>query len=347
MSEVGDPSKETMLRGFRLMVLGRAADERGTNLQRQGRIGFYVPMNGQEAAQVGCGLALDAQDWILPAYRELGVALARGIPLKTLFDQFFGNSADLLKGRQMPCHYGYRDYRYITASSPIGTQIVLATGIAAASLYKGEKVVSVPFFGDGATSSSDFHAGMNFAGVYKAPVIFFLQNNGWAISLPREKQTRSPTLAEKAEAYGFPGVQVDGNDFAAVYKAVSQARARAVAGEGPTLIEALTFRMGPHSTSDDPTRYRKSEVVASWREKDPIDRLQSELIAKGWLDEAGAEKIHEEAKLEVQSAIDAAEKSPPPDPSTLFDDVFKEPTSLLEEQRREFLEMVSQGVLRP
>ena len=347
MSEATDVPKEIMVRGFRLMVLGRTADERGVNLQRQGRIGFYVPMNGQEAAQVGCGLALEEKDWIVPAYREIGVALSRGIPLKTLFDQFYGNSSDVLKGRQMPCHYGYRDYRYVTASSPVGTQIILAAGLAQASVYRGEKVVSVPFFGDGATSSSDFHAGMNFAGVYNLPVLFFCQNNGWAISLPREKQTRSSSLAEKAEAYGFRGVQVDGNDFSAVYKVVRDARAQALAGKGPTLIEAVTFRMGPHSTSDDPTRYRKQETVASWKAKDPIEHLREQLLAKGWITEEGIEQVQEEAKREVQSAIDAAEKAPPPEPTTLFDDVFRDRPKLLEEQRSEFMELLKEGVLRP
>ncbi len=346
MSEDADVPKETLLRAFRLMTLGRAADERGVNLQRQGRIGFYVPMNGQEAAQVGCGLALDPKDWIVPAYREIGVALARGIPLKTLFDQFYGNAADILKGRQMPCHYGYRAFRYVTASSPVGTQIILAAGIAQASVYKGEKVVSVPFFGDGATSSNDFHAGMNFAGVLNLPVIFFCQNNGWAISLPREKQTRSASLAAKADAYGFPGVQVDGNDFIAVYRAVQEARQRAIAGKGPTLIEAVTFRMGPHSTSDDPSRYRKQEEVASWRAKDPIEHLRDFLVAKKWIDEAGIDKIEEETKQQVQEAIEAAEKSPPPSPETLFDDVFHDRWRILEEERSEFMELLKEGVLR-
>lgn len=342
-----EPSSDTLKQAFRTMVLGRTADERSVNLQRQGRIGFYVPMGGQEAAQVGCGMALDPKDWIAPAYRELGVALSRGISLKVLFDQFYGNGRDKLKGRQMPCHYGYKDFRYITASSPVGTQIILAVGIAMASVHKGEKVVSVPFFGDGATSSNDFHAGLNFAGVYRAPVIFFCQNNGWAISLPREKQTHSKTLADKAAAYGMPGVQVDGNDFIAVYKAVGDARARAIKGEGPTLIEAVTFRMGPHSTSDDPSRYRSVEEVAAWKEKDPIERLRKVILSKGLMTEAEMDAIQDSAREEVQAAIDGAEKTPSPDPSTLFDDVFAERTKLLEEQRTEFLQMIKEGVLRP
>jgi 2-oxoisovalerate dehydrogenase E1 component alpha subunit len=347
MSEQWEPSKETSLRAFRLIVTGRMADERSVNLQRQGRIGFYVQMNGQEAAQVGCGLALEKDDWIVPAYRELGAALSRGIPLKRLFDQFFGNAADELKGRQMPCHYGYRAERYVTASSPVGTQIIQAVGLAMASRYKGEKTVAVTFFGDGATSSNDFHAGVNFAGVYNAPVIFFCQNNGWAISLPTEKQTHSKSIAIKAEAYGITGVRVDGNDFAAVYRAVREARAKATSGHGPTLIEAVTYRMGSHSTSDDPTRYRSTQEVASWREKDPIERFARELITKGWLTEKEVEAIHEEARAEVQAVIQEVEKIPPPDPATLFGDVFgKDPDTLVEEQT-EFLELLKEGVLRP
>lgn len=347
MPERGGPTQETMLRALKLMVTGRVADERSVNLQRQGRIGFYVQMDGQEAAQVGCGLALEPEDWVVPAYRELGVALARGVPLQTLFDQFYANSNDESKGRQMPTHYGYRAYRYVTASSPVGTQIIHAVGLGMAARYKGEKSVTVPFFGDGATSSSDFHAGLNFAGVYNAPVVFFCQNNGWAISLPREKQTRSKTLAGKAEAYGIRGVQVDGNDFAAVYRVVQEARERAVSGEGPTLVEALTYRMGSHSTSDDPTRYRSTAEVASWKQKDPIERLARDLIARGWITEDQFEALQEAARAEVQAAIQTAEQTPPTSPDTLFTDVFKSNPSYVEEQRAELSELVREGVVKP
>ena len=329
------------------MVLARTLDERGVNLQRQGRIGFYAPMEGQEAAQVGCAWALSSKDWLVPAYRELAVALTRGVPLRQLVDQLYGSRADLTKGRQMPNHYGFAQYRFVTPSSPIGTQIVQAVGLALASRYKGENVVAVPFFGDGATSSNDFHAGLNFAGVYRAPVVFFCQNNQWAISLPRAKQTRSATLAMKADAYGFPGVQVDGNDFRAVYRAVREARERALKGEGPTLVEAVTYRMGPHSTSDDPGRYRSNEELAQWKRRDPIERLRLQLAQEGHLTEAEFEQMQEEARAEVARTIREAEVEPPPDPESLFDDVYRVPPSSLVEEREEFRDLLREGVIKP
>ncbi len=333
-SEATDLSTEEVLRAYRLMVLARTVDERCLSLQRQGRIGFYVPLMGQEAAQVGCALATRPDDWIFPAYRELAIALTRGTPLRPIIDQLMGNSADLTKGRQMPNHFGFADRHFVTASSPIGTQITQAVGAAMAAQRRKDPIVTVTFFGDGATSSNDFHAGLNFAGVFRAPTIFFCQNNQWAISLPREKQTRSRTLAEKAEAYGFPGVVVDGTDLHAVYRAVSEARQRAVQGEGPTMIEAQVYRLGPHSTSDDPKRYRSDEEVARWKEKDPLVRLRAELIAGGALDEAGDQKIWEVVRAEVAATIAESERLPPMAPASIFDDVFATLTPRLEEERR-------------
>ncbi len=327
---------DRILAAYRLMVLSRTTDERCLALQRQGRIGFYAPLLGQEAAQVGCALALTAEDWVFPAYRELAVALARGVPLKSIIDQLIGNSADLTKGRQMPNHFGFREFRFVTASSPIGTQITQAVGAAMAAQRRREAVVTVPFFGDGATSSNDFHAGLNFAGVFRTPTIFFCQNNQWAISLPRDKQTRSKTLAEKAEAYGFPGVVVDGTDLNAVYRAVVQARARAVQGDGPTLIEAQVYRLGPHSTSDDPKRYRTDAEVAEWKARDPLARLRADLAAAGQLDDAADQKVWEEARAEVAAAIEAGERSPPMPPESIFEDVFATLTPRLEAEREEF-----------
>jgi pyruvate dehydrogenase E1 component alpha subunit len=318
------------------MVLSRTTDERCLSLQRQGRIGFYAPLVGQEAAQVGCALALRPDDWTFPAYRELAVALTRGVSLQAIVDQLMGNSADLLKGRQMPNHFGFAHEHFVVASSPIGTQITQAVGAAMAAQRRRDPVVTVAFFGDGATSSNDFHAGMNFAGVFRAPTIFFCQNNQWAISLPRSKQTHSKTLAEKAEAYGFPGAVVDGTDLRAVYHAVAKARQRAVRGEGATLIEAQVYRLGPHSTSDDPKRYRSDAEVAYWKEKDPLTRFRGELVTAGLLDEAGDQKIWAEARAYVASVIEQAERTPPMEPHSIFDDVFAALTPRLEEERREF-----------
>ncbi|MCI4351411.1 MAG: thiamine pyrophosphate-dependent enzyme [Thermoplasmata archaeon] len=336
-----------LLRAYATMVLARTVDERCLTLQRQGRIGFYVPMQGQEAAQVGCAWALRPEDWIFPAYRELAVALVRGITVRTLLDQFIGSAADESKGRQMPNHYGYRRFNYVTASSPVGTQISHAVGAAMAARRKGDAIVTVTFFGDGTTSSNDFHAGLNFAGVFRAPTIFFCQNNQWAISMPRDRQTRSSTLAEKAVAYGFPGVVVDGSDVNAVYRAVVAARERALAGEGPTLIEAQVYRLGPHSTSDDPRRYRTDEELAAWKEKDPLARLKHELRESGLLDDAADARIWETAKEAVAAAVKEAEAQPPVDPMTLFDDTFATRTPQLEAERTEFGELLRQGVLHP
>ncbi len=330
---------------YRTMVLARAMDERCLSLQRQGRIGFYVPLEGQEAAQVGCALALDPKDWVFPAYRELGVALVRGVPIQELLDQFIGNSGDRLKGRQMPNHYGYRAQNFVVASSPLGTQIPQAVGAALAARRRGDAVVTVAFFGDGSTSTNDFHAGLNFAGVYRSPTIFFCQNNQWAISMPRSHQTMSATLAEKAEAYGFGGVVVDGTDLGQVYRAVATARARALAGDGPTLIEAQVYRFGPHSTSDDPKRYRSDAEVAEWRRRDPLLRTKEEIMkTPGWT-EAQDTALWTEARSRIAEAWKAAEGTPPLPPTSFLDDVFSERTPQLEHQRRELLGLLERKVV--
>ena len=328
-----DFPRDRQLEAYRWMVLARVVDERALSLQRQGRIGFYAPLAGQEAAQVGAAYALRPEDWIFPAYRELAVALVRGVPLRAMFDQFVGNSADLNRGAQMPNHFAFRAQNFVSVSSPIGTQITQAVGAAMAMQRRHERAMTITFFGDGATSSNDFHAGLNFAGVFRTPTVFFCQNNQWAISLPRDRQTRSETLAEKASAYGFPGVVVDGNDLHAVYRAVSAARERAIAGEGPTLIEANVYRFGPHSTSDDPRRYRADSQVAEARARDPIHALKERLIAEHQLDEAADAKIWEAARAEVAQTFEAAERLPPPEPRTLFENVFAHLTPRLEEQR--------------
>ena len=332
---------------YRKMVMARVMDERCLTMQRQGRIGFYVPLQGQEAAQIGCAWALKAEDWIFPAYRELGIALVRGIPIGKMLDQFIGNSGDISKGRQMPNHYGFREYRFVTASSPVGTQISHATGAAMAMQRRKESAITISFFGDGTTSSNDFHAGLNFAGVYKAPTIFFCQNNQWAISLPREQQTRSETLAAKAVAYGFPGVVVDGTDAQAVYSAVAEARERAIGGGGPTLIEAQVYRLGPHSTSDDPKRYRSDAELAEWRKKDPLARMKHDLLAGGSWKESDDTALWEQARQEVADAVKTAEATAPLDPTSFFDDVFATMLPSLAAQRAEFESLLKEGVVKP
>ncbi len=345
----GSPAfpEDGLLDAYRLMVLARATDERCLSLQRQGRIGFYAPLMGQEAAQVGASRALTPEDWIFPAYRELAVALARGVSLRAIFDQLLGNADDLIKGRQMPNHFGFREVNFVVASSPIGTQITQAVGAAMAAQRRKDSIVTISFFGDGATSSNDFHAGLNFAGVYQCPTIFFCQNNQWAISLPRERQTHSATLAEKANAYGIPGVVVDGNDLDAVYGAVSEARARAISGGGPTMIEAEVYRFGPHSTSDDPKRYRTDAEVSEARERDPIGRLKELLVAKELWSEESDRKQWEEVRALVAHTFESAEKAKPLDPRSIFDDVFARLSPRLEEERAEYDALVRASVSKP
>ncbi|MCI4371321.1 MAG: pyruvate dehydrogenase (acetyl-transferring) E1 component subunit alpha, partial [Thermoplasmata archaeon] len=307
------------------------------SLQRQGRIGFYVPSTGEEACQVGSAMALDKRDWVFPAYREPGCALWRGFSLETLIAQAYGNAKDPQHGRQMPSHFGSKAIHYVTVSSPVGTQIPHAVGAAWAAKIRKEDVVTLTLFGDGATSEGDFHAGMNFAGVFKAPTIFFCKNNQWAISVPLSRQTASKTIAEKAQAYGMEGVRVDGNDLLAVYAATKAAVEKARAGGGPTLIEALTYRMGPHSSSDDPTRYRAQSEVDQWQRRDPIERMRRYLELKGLWSSPADEKLRAEIDDLIQNTIKEVERHPPPAIETLFGDVYAEMTPQIKEQMEAYL----------
>lgn len=317
----------------RLMILCRVLDERGVNLQRQGRVGFYVTCTGQEASHVGSAAALRDEDWVFPAYREPGIALMRGVPVRALFDQVIGNGADVCKGRQMPCHYAFASCRYASVSSPIGTQIPQAVGAAMAAKIRGDRAVTAVYFGDGATSSSDFHVGLNFAGVFHAPTIFICQNNQWAISLPVQRQTASPSIAVKAKAYGFEGVRVDGNDLLAVYAVTRDAVERARAGGGPALIEAVTYRVQSHSTSDDARRYRSEDEVDEWKKRDPIERFRRHLEWRGIWSQADEEGAWADARGTVARAIQEAEQCAPVEPATLFDDVFAGVPPHLQAQR--------------
>jgi 2-oxoisovalerate dehydrogenase E1 component alpha subunit len=306
------------------------------SLQRQGRIGFYIGSVGEEATIFGSAAALAEGDWIFPCYREHGAALLRGMPLVTFLCDLFGNAGDAMKGRQMPCHEAWRPGRYASISSPIATEIPHAVGAAWAARLKGEEMVALTYFGEGATSANDFHTGVNFGAVRKVPVIFVCRNNGWAISVPRERQTASETIAQKAIAYGLRGERVDGNDLLAVYNATRRARARAAAGEGPTLLECVTYRVEGHSTSDDPRAYRPAELVEPWRKKDPILRMRRFLSVKGLLDDAAEARVQEEVKAEIAAALKEAEafEAKPPIES-LFEDVYARPLWQQEEQLRE------------
>lgn len=336
----GSPDPETdpqlseteAIRLYRLMLTERILDTRMLALQRQGRIGFYGPSVGQEATIVAPAMALSEEDWIFPQYREPGAAIARGMPLLELVNQFMGNAQDAVKGRQMPCHYVYRKGNYASISSCVGTQIPIAVGAAWAAKIRGDDIVALVYFGDGGTSTADFHTGMNFAGVFKTPTVFVCNNNQWAISLPVSRQTAAESIAAKAVAYGFEGVRVDGMDALAVYSVTLQAVNAARKGGGPTLIECLSYRLGPHSSSDDPTRYRDEREVDAWRARDPL------LVYRRYLEHLGIWSEEAEANLEkdigdaISEAVREAETLPPPAIETLFTDVYFEMPPHLEEQ---------------
>jgi pyruvate dehydrogenase E1 component subunit alpha len=334
----GPPVEPAVLaRAYREMRRLRILDARMILLQRQGRVGFYGAAQGQEAVPIAIGLVLAPGDWVFPALREQSVMLARGYPLDAFVAQIFGNRADVLKGRQMPSHQSGRRVNQVAWSSCIGPQIPQAVGCALAMKRVKEepRPIAVGFCGDGATSQPDFHAAMNFAGVFKAPCVLVCQNNGWSISVPTSRQTASRTIAVKGRAYGVPSVRVDGNDLLAVYKVVGDAVRRARAGEGPTFIEAVTYRMGAHSTSDDPTRYRSNEEVEAWAKKDPLDRLRKHLVHLGMTDDAKDEALDAELKEEVAAALRAVEDLPPPAPSSLLEDVYAAPPWHLREEAAE------------
>jgi pyruvate dehydrogenase E1 component alpha subunit/2-oxoisovalerate dehydrogenase E1 component alpha subunit len=329
-----DVPDEDLRRLYRHMLKMRVLDQRMLSLQRQGRVGFYGTATGEEAAVTGSAYVMRDDDWVFPALRQMGVSLWRGTTIQSLVCQLIGNSGDVLIGRQMPCHFSDRNVHTVAWSSVIGTQLPHAMGAAWAAKLKGDDIVCMGYLGDGASSVGDFHAAANFAGVMKLPVVFFCQNNQWAISVPLSKQTASESIAIKATAYGFPGVQVDGNDILAVIAATREAVDRARSGGGPTLVEAVTFRMGGHSSSDDPTRYRDKDLVAEWERRDPVRRFRTWLIGREVIADADDETWTAEFNEEIGTAIKAAEALPPPAIETIFTDVYAEMPKHLEEQKR-------------
>src|SRR4051812_42809605 len=335
--EVPPIPRETLVRLYREMVRLRTLDERMMTLQRQGRVGFYGACTGQEAATLASAAALQPGDWIFPALREGGAMLLRGFPLVPYLCQVFGNSGDETKGRQMPSHMASRSVNQVSWSSCIGTQLPQAVGAAMAAKIKGDRTVIAAYLGDGATSEGDFHVALNFAGVFRAPVVFVCQNNHWAISVPTSKQTASESIAIKASAYGFPGVKVDGNDALAVYGAVKEAVDRARSGGGPSLVECETYRIGAHSSSDDPTRYRDEREVEQWRKRDPLELLRGRLQSWGLWSARDEDELRARTLEEVNAAIAEAEKKADPPVETLFDDVYSVMPWTLREQREELL----------
>lgn len=320
---------------LKVMIQTRIVDERMITLQRQGIITFAMSSHGEEACAVGSAAALDLGDWMYPQYREAGILFWRGFSIEDYVHQMFGDAKDLILGRQMPNHFGSRQLNVVTVSSPIGTKIPHAAGCAYAMLLQKDPHVAICYFGEGATSEGDFHVGLNFAAVRKSPCIFFCRNNGYAISTPVERQFASDGIASKGSGYGMEAYRIDGNDFFAVYDAVKRAKEHALSGKGPVLIEAVTYRMSSHSTSDDPSRYRKEEETTQWSDKCPILRLSKFLEeTKLWnseMEKEWREKIHRE----VDAAILTAQNTPKPPRESLIENVYETVPEVLKKQLEE------------
>lgn len=320
---------------YRGMLRIRVVDARMMALQRQGRIGFYGAAVGQEAAVVGSAAAAEPRDWLVPALREAGAGLYRGMPLACYVAQIFGNERDISQGRQMPCHPCHRDSHYVVMSSCVANQIPHAVGIAHAMKIRGETGrMCIGYMGDGGTSEADFHVAMNFAGVFQAPAVLVCQNNQWAISTPGGAQTAAETFALKGLGYGIESLRVDGNDALAVYMATRYAADKARAGRGPTFLELLTYRVSAHTSSDDPSRYRDESITEEWRtRRDPLARGRRFLEERGLLEEGEHDAMVAELEAEIREVVEEQEPVGPPARTTLFDDVYEEPTWLLREQR--------------
>lgn len=326
-----DIAEDLLLKLYRAMLLGRRFDERMLSLQRQGRIGTFAPTTGQEASQVGSVAALRSSDWMVPSFREAAAQIWRGAPMENIILYFGGyNEGGRIEDNS----------KDLPISVPVASQILHAVGLGWSINYRKTDEVVMTFFGDGATSEGDFHEGLNFAGVYQTPVIFLCQNNHWAISVPRSKQTRSETLAQKALGYGIPSIQVDGNDILAVYAAAKEAVDRARSGGGPTMIECVTYRVTMHTTADDPKRYRTEEEVEGWKKKDPLVRFEKYLIDKGAATKDTFQALETEVKGDIQAAVDRAEElmKKLDDPLQMFEHAYAELPPYLKEQRSELAE---------
>lgn len=326
-------TEQDLVQIYRWMVRLRTYDQRALTLQRQGRMGTYAPYSGQEASQVGSVWPLTRTDWLAPTYRESAAMIVHGAPLLSLLRYW--------RGDEWGSHYP--GVNTLPIAIPIATQCVHAVGLAWAGKLQGTGQVAVGYLGDGATSEGDFHEAMNFAAVFKLPVIFFCQNNGYAISVPVSKQMAAP-VAARAAGYGLPGVQVDGMDILAVYQVMSEAVERARSGHGATLVEAFTYRYGPHTTADDPSRYRAAEEAKEWQEqRDPIERLRKLLLARSLWDDGAEAALQEEARAEMAQAVAELEALPRPRVEDIFDHVYTERPWFVEEQRQEALRRIGEG----
>ncbi|WP_280551688.1 thiamine pyrophosphate-dependent dehydrogenase E1 component subunit alpha [Halomonas sp. 25-S5] len=317
---------------YRAMVATRVLDERMLAAQRQGRLSFYMQCTGEEAAVIGATAALDDADMIMAQYREQGALVYRGFTFDEFMNQLFGNELDYGKGRQMPIHYGSRKLHYMTISSPLATQIPQATGYAYGQKLAGDGQCTTVFFGEGAASEGDFHAALNMAAVHEVPVIFFCRNNGYAISTPSIEQFAADGVAPRAFGYRMHVIRVDGNDILAVYSATREARRISVEHNKPVLIEAMSYRLAAHSSSDDPSGYRSKKEEEAWREKDPILRMQRWLIDLDWWSEEEEKALQESLRREVLETMKRAEKRPPPPLDSLVTDVYADVTPELQRQ---------------
>jgi pyruvate dehydrogenase E1 component alpha subunit len=337
-----DLDRDLIVRMYETMVQVAALDRIGWQLQRSGRMEFWIPSRGQEASHVASTAALEPSDWIFLADREPGSFIWRGASLTRMFAQFFGREAEPLKGRRLPLLLGDRSLNIVPCTTQVGSYIPHAAGAAWAAKLRGDSTRVIVYFGDGATSRGEFHSALNFAGIHHPPVVFLCQNNGWAVSTPNDRQTASPTFAEKADAYAVRRVRVDGNDPLAVYAATAEALA-AMPDEGATLIETVTYRMGFHTSSDNPDLYRRDDEVAGWQLWDPLDRTRKYLEHRGWWSGDDEQRLVESVERDIKAAIKEAEKLPKAPPESQFDDVFEHSTWMLDEQRSRLLDDYATG----
>lgn len=334
-------SKETALRIYDTMLFIRVLDERMVAAQRQGRLSFYMTCTGEEAAVIGSAAAFEDKDMIMGQYREQGALRYRGFSLEQFMNQMLSNSKDLGKGRQMPIHYGCNALNYLTISSPLATQIPQAAGYAYAQKLEGNKACTLVYFGEGAASEGDFHAGMNMAAVLKCPTVFFCRNNGYAISTPSDEQYAGDGIAARGVGYGMKTIRVDGNDVLAVYAACVEARKVAVDNNEPVLVEAMSYRLGAHSTSDDPSGYRSRDEEDKWRAVDPVLRMKNWLVAKKWWTDAEDKATLDNYRRDVLECLKATEKVAPPGLDDLITDVYDKPDARLQAQLAELRDHIA------
>ena len=319
-----DLAAQDLRRLFRDMTVARGVNDLAITLQRQGQLGLHLSCRGQEAAQVGSASALAARDWAFPQGRELAAAITRGVDPADLCHVWRGTWL---------CHHDPHERRFAPYTMPIATQLLHAVGVAMGARTAGDDIAVLAYAGDGGTSEGDAHEAMNFAAVYSAPCVFFIQNNGWSISVPLAKQTRAPTLAHRGIGYGIPAIRCDGNDVLACYAVTATALRRARSGGGPTLIEAMTYRMDGHSTSDDPTRYQPADEVAAWSRRDPLERMRRFLQRQGLWSSSLADEVDAQTHAARERLRTAIFDAPRPDPQELFAHVYSTPTPALQAQR--------------